>query len=416
MMRALFAGVSGLKNHQTAMDVIGNNIANVNTVGFKASRVTFKEAFVQVLEGAARPGSSVGGKNPLQIGSGMNLGTIDQLFTQGALESTGQTLDLAIQGESMFVVNNGNGRAYTRAGNFQLDAQGRLVSGSTGYAVQGIMADAAGNLSANSGVGDIIIPLTQATPAQATSQVTLSGNLDQSAAVGTTQTMNITVYDQAGGQHDLQVVFTNTGPGAWDWTASSATAPVTPAGNGTVTFNPDGSLSGFTYPAGGSAITLTPPSGGAFDIAFGTGTVGAFDGLTGFANTSNAVASGQNGYSSGQLSGLTVDSRGVITGSFSNGITRPLAQVALATFNNPAGLNRVGDTMWEESANSGLPVIGFAGTTSDSSLTAGALESSNVDISQQFTNMIIAQRGFQANARVITAADEMLTELVNIRR
>ncbi|MEO8199714.1 MAG: flagellar hook protein FlgE [Gemmatimonadota bacterium] len=415
MMRALFAGVSGLRNHQTALDVIGNNIANVNTVGFKASRVTFKEAFVQMLEGASRPGAS-GGKNPLQIGSGMSLGSVDQMYTQGNFETTGQTFDLAIQGDSLFVLNSGSGTAYTRAGNLTLDATGRLVAESNGFAVQGRMADATGAFPSSAGIGDIIIPFGQASPGQATGTVTMTGNLDQATPVGGTHAMTITTYDSAGAAHDLSVTMTNTGPGAWSWSATSGSATVTPAGTGTVTFNPDGSLAAFTYPGAGAGLTLTPTAGAPYTVTIGSGTVGAFDGLTGFASASNAVSSGQNGYPSGELDSLTVDSTGVITGSFTNGITRSLAQVALATFNNPGGLNRIGDTMYGESPNSGLPITGFAGSTNNSSITAGALESSNVDISQEFTNMIIAQRGFQANARVITTADEMLTELVNLKR
>jgi flagellar hook protein FlgE len=415
MMRALFAGVSGLRNQQTKMDVIGNNIANVNTVGFKASRVTFKEAFVQLIQGAARPGA-LGGTNPIQIGTGVNLGSIDQLFTQGSLENTGQKLDLAIQGDSLFILSNGQRQVYTRAGNFQLDANGNLVSASTGYIVQGLVANAQGNFSSGSAIGDIQLQLNALAPAQQTSQISLAGNLDAGASVGDTHTMGITVYDSAGAPHALQITFTNTAPGQWDWTATSATAAVTPAGNGTVSFNANGSLAGFTYPGGASSLTLTPTGGQPFTITINPGTVNGFNGLAGFANPSNAVVNSQNGYASGTLQEISVDAKGIITGFFSNGVSRSLAQIALARFNNPSGLIRAGDNVFEGSPNSGQAVIGFAGGTDASSISAGALESSNVDISQEFTNMIIAQRGFQANARVITTADEMLNELVNIRR
>ncbi|MGE0351722.1 MAG: flagellar hook protein FlgE [Gemmatimonadales bacterium] len=415
MMGALFAGVSGLRSHQTQMDVIGNNIANVNTVGFKASRVTFKEAFVQVLRGASRP-ATLGGTNPVQIGTGVNIGSIDQLFTQGSLETTGQTLDLAIQGNALFVLSNGQRPVYTRAGNFQLDANGRLISGANGYVVQGINADPLGNFSSSSSIGDIQLQLGAKSPAQATTQIGLTGNLDAGAAVGDTHTMGITVYDSAGAPHDLQLLFTNTGPGTWDWTASSTSAPVTPAGTGTVTFNANGSLASFTYPGGGSNLTLTPSSGAPFQVSINSGTINGFDGLAGFANPSNAVVNSQDGYPAGDLINISVDAQGIITGFFSNGVNKPLAQVALASFNNPSGLLRNGENVYEESPNSGLAVIGFAGTGGNSSITAGALESSNVDISTEFASMIIAQRGFQANARVISTADEMLQELVNLRR
>ena len=416
MMRALFSGVSGIRNHQARMDVIGNNIANVNTVGFKASRVTFKEAFVQLLQGASRPPGNLGGINPIQIGTGMNIGSIDQLFTQGSLETTGQPLDLAIQGDAMFILSNGQRDVYTRAGNFQLDANGNLISPSSGFIVQGINADPSGNFSSTSSIGNIQLQLGGKSPAQATSQIGLTGNLDASAAVGATHTMGITVYDTAGAPHDLQIVFTNTGPGAWSWAATSATAPVTPAGTGTVTFNANGSLATFTYPGGGTNLTLTPAGGTPFQVTINAGTINGIDGLAGFANPSNAVVNSQNGYQAGDLINLSLDTNGVITGYFTNGVTRSLAQIALASFNNPSGLLRSGDNLYEVSPNSGIAIIGFAGGTSRSTVTPGALEGSNVDISQEFTNMIIAQRGFQANARVITTADEMLNELVNIRR
>ena len=416
MMRALFAGVSGLRNHQTRMDVIGNNIANVNTVGFKSSRVTFKEAFAQLLAGAARPAGDLGGINPMQIGTGMNVGSIDQLFTQGSLESTGQPLDLAIQGDAMFVLNNGSRTVYSRAGDFQLDANGRLISPSSGFVVQGINADALGNFISTNAVDDIQIHLGAKAPAQATSTVSLTGNLDASAKVGDTHDMDIKVYDSTGSPHQLQVTFTNTGPGQWTWTADCATAPVTPAGSGTVTFDADGNLASFTYPGGGTSLTLTPTAGAPFDITVNAGSINGNDGLAGFANPSTAVFNDQNGYQAGDLLNISVDDKGVITGFFSNGVTRNLAQIALATFNNPGGLLRTGDNIYEESPNSGQGFVGFAGGTSRSTLTPGALESSNVDISQEFTDMIIAQRGFQANARVITTADQMLQELVNLKQ
>ncbi len=417
MMRSLFAGVSGLRNHQVRLDVIGNNIANVNTVAFKASRVTFKEAFAQLLQGASRPPGDLGGINPIQVGSGMNIGSIDQLFTQGSLESTGQNTDLAIQGDAFFVVSDGNRRFYTRAGNFQLDADGRLIAPNNGFVVQGINADSSGTFSTSSTITDVILPLGQKTPARATTEIGLTGNLDASAQVGDTHAMGVTVYDSSGAPHNLEITFTNTAPGEWDWVATSATATVTPAGNGTVTFNSNGSLATFDYPGGGTDITITPNSGGAaFTTTLLAGDVNDIDGLAGFSNPSNAVVSRQDGYPSGDLDSISVDATGVITGFFTNGVSQALAQIALAKFNNPTGLLRQGDNMYAESANSGLAVLGFAGTSNSSTITPGALENSNVDLSQEFTSMIVTQRGFQANARVITTADEMLNELVNLRR
>lgn len=416
MMRSLFAGVSGLRNHQTRLDVIGNNIANVNTVAFKSSRVTFKEAFSQLLQGASRPPGDLGGVNPIQIGSGMSIGSIDQLFTQGTPESTGQNTDLMINGDGFFVVSNGARRFYTRAGNFQLDADGRLIAANNGYVVQGLVADSSGTFSTSSRIDDVILPIGQKTPARATTEIGITGNLDAGAAIGTTHAMGATVYDSTGAPHSLEITFTNTGPGAWDWAATCPDATVT-SGTGSVTFNSNGSLATFTYPGGGTALTLTPNGGGdPFDVELDAGVINDIDGLAGFTNPSNAVVSRQDGYPSGDLEHISVDSNGVITGFFTNGVSRALAQVALAKFNNPTGLLRQGDNMYAESANSGLAVLGFAGTSNTSTITPGALENSNVDLSQEFTSMIITQRGFQANARVITTSDEMLNELVNLRR
>jgi flagellar hook protein FlgE len=416
MMRALFAGVSGLRNHQVRMDVIGNNIANVNTVAFKGSRVTFKEAFAQVVEGAQRPSGTLGGINPVQIGTGMNVGSIDQLFTQGGLETTGQPLDLAIQGDGLFVLSNGNRRVYTRAGNFQLDADGRMVAPGSGFIAQGLNADVNGNFLSTNAIGDIQIRLGDKAPAKATDAISLAGNFNAGAALGSTYDMGITVYDVTGTPHALQLSFTNTGPGQWSWTPTSTTAPVTPVGTGTLTFNANGSLASFTYPGGGSNLTLTPAGGTPFNVVVNPGTLNGIDGLAGYANPSNAIITSQNGFQAGDLVNISVDNNGVISGYFSNGVTRNLAQIALAQFTNPGGLLRTGNNVFEESPNSGGAVVGFAGGSSRSSVTPGALESSNVDISQEFTDLIVTQRGFQANARVITTADEMLNELVNLRR
>jgi flagellar hook protein FlgE len=416
VLSALYAAVSGLENHQTRLDVIANNIANVNTTAFKASRVTFKEAFVQLLQGASRPPGDLGGVNPMQIGSGMNIGSIDQLMTQGTLESTGQNTDLAIQGDGFFVVSNGSQQLYTRAGNFQLDADGHLISADNGYIVQGINADTSGNISSSSSISNIALPIGQKAAAKATANITLTGDLDASAAVGDTHDMSVTVYDALGAAHTLDMTFTNTAPGAWSWSATSPDADVS-TGTGTATFDGTGKLLTFTAPGTGTSLTITPSNGAdPFDVNVNAGTIGDIDGLAGFGHSSNAVISQQDGYTSGDLESISVDAQGVVTGAFSNGVSHALAQISLAEFNNPSGLLRQGDSTYSESANSGLPVIGFAGTSNTSTITPGALENSNVDLSAEFTDMIETQRGFQANARVITTADEMLSELVNMQQ
>ncbi len=416
MMRSLFSGVAGLKNHQVRMDVIGNNIANVNTLGFKASRVTFKEGFAQLLRGAGAPQDGQGGTNPMQIGLGMQVGTMDTIFTQGDLETTGVTTDLAVQGDAFFVVKKADQSFYTRAGNFTLDSDGRLVSGINGYAVQGRMAT--NGALAGEALTDIVLPVGQKAPASATTAITMGGNLNASAEIGTVVNTSITVYDSQGGVHAVPIDLTKTAANTWSWQVDADALVagginVTGGGPGTLTFNPDGTLAEMEDPA----ITLTAGEGEfdpiVMDLRLGAGTL---SGLTQFAGSSTAALRDQDGYSWGTLQSFSIDRTGTLSGAFSNGLTLALGQVALADFNNPGGLMKGGDNMFSTSSNSGTAVISFASADSPSSIASGALEMSNVDLTQEFTSMIIAQRGFQANSKVITSTDELLQEVVNLKR
>ncbi|GAB1342790.1 flagellar hook protein FlgE [Gemmatimonas sp.] len=506
MLRSLYAGVSGLRNNQVRMDVIGNNIANVNTVAFKAGRVTFKEGFAQLLQGASRPPGDQGGINPVQIGLGMQIGSIDQIFNQGNLETTGLNTDVAIQGDSFFVVRKGNQSFYTRAGNFQVDAEGQLVSPANGFIVQGRMYDNGLQLD---GIQDIKLPFGQKVSAKPTTEATLAGNLNASAPVfqgnfndplvradpinekAWTETQ-IGVFDSQGTKHDVKLQMWKTGPNTWDWkidpVASAQTFEVetdssSPPSNIPLPTPPTGyeileanvrvySTTGVEYTNPGDygfsagpppAVTFTNnmPSNSMIKIGYfmsptattasensGTFTFdqagilntdviaslnfgvpganavridlklgGGVNGLTQFASTaSTAVLRDQNGYTAGTLQNFSIDRFGLITGFFTNGTTSPLARIVLADFNNPSGLLRIGDNMYQESANSGSGVLGFALEGSQSQLTSGALEMSNVDLAQEFTNMIVAQRGFQANGKVVSTSDELLQELMQIKR
>lgn len=424
MMRSIFSGVSGLRNHQTRMDVIGNNIANVNTVGFKSSRVTFKEGFAQILQGASRPPGDTaevsGGTNPVQVGLGMNIGSIDLLFTQGSLESTGVNTDLAIQGESFFIVADGAQRYFTRAGNFQLDADGRMVAATNGAVVQGRLTDDTGELTDQ--IQDIILPFGQKSPARATTQVTFSGNLNAEAPGGATRETTITVYDRMGVAHDVRFRFerSETADRTWNLEIFVPSAegqdpdnptPIVPGG--ALVFDNEGRLESFTP----EDFSFSPDSGADdVEIELNFGTIGGLRGITQFAGPSTAVVREQDGYMQGDLERFSIDTTGTIFGAFTNGVTLMLGQVALADFNNPAGLIRVGDNQYAVSPNSGQAVVGFAGEGSQSTITAGALEMSNVDLAQEFTNLITTQRGFQSNARVISTSDEMLQEVVTLKR
>jgi flagellar hook protein FlgE len=397
------------------MDVIGNNIANVNTVGYKSSRVTFEEAFAQLVQGASRPpGDSnnvSGGVNPVQVGLGMNIGSIDLLFTQGNLESTGVTTDLAIQGDSFFVVSDGNQHYYTRSGNFQLDANGRLVASTNGFIVQGKLAD---NGVLTDEITDIKLPFGQKSAARATTAVSLAGNLDGSAAVGETRETTITVYDAIGAEYEMTIAFEKMTDTTWDYTVTASDGTVVSGDTGTLTFDNQGRLAD---PLPATPFVFTPDSGAAnvsIDIDFGD--ADAINGLSQFAAPSTAVVKEQDGYTMGDLERFSIDQTGTVTGAFTNGVTLTLAQIVLGDFNNPAGLIRAGDNMYQVSSNSGAAVLGFVNEGSQSTITSGALEMSNVDLAQEFTNMITAQRGFQSNARVITTSDEMLQEVVSLKR
>jgi len=409
----MFAGVSGLRNHQVRMDVIANNIANVNTIGFKSSRVTFEEAFSQLLQGPSQPRTNGGsfGTNAMSVGLGMNLGSIDVNFSQGSLQNTGVNTDLAIQGNSFFVVGDGTQNFYTRAGNFQLDGLGRLVSANNGFVVQGRLAQA-GVLQQT--IGDIAVPLNQRSDANATTTVDIVGNLDAAAVAGDVKQTLIVAYDSQGNSHDLIIDFTKTAnPNEWSFAITTSNGTPVSGDTGTMTFDSQGAL---VAPAN-TSLVWTPTNfttNETIDVQFGT--PGTTDGLSQFASPSTAVISQQDGFPMGELERIFIDETGTVTGAFTNGVNLVLAQLVLGDFANARGLLSAGDNMFSSSANSGPPVLGFVGLGSQSAITAGALEMSNVDLASEFTDMIVTQRGFQSNARVITTADEMLQELVALRR
>lgn len=416
MMRSLSSGVAGMRAHQTRMDVIGSNIANVNTVGFKKSRVTFTEALVQTMRGATRPSATLGGRNPMQVGLGVQVGSIDTIFTQGFLENTGVVTDLAIEGDGFFIVGDGQNRLFTRSGNFIFDATGRLVSSSTGLAVQGVMARPDGTIPPLTTLQDIVIPFDMQTSPEATTRISIKGNLDAQAAVGDTKTVPVSVIDSLGMQHVVTITFTKVGVNDWTWEATDPSG--NPAGNGTAQFDADGRLLAFDG-AGGTAPTISfIPTNGAQPMTINLEPFGAglYDGLTQFAAPYTCYGRAEDGVTHGTLENIDIDSTGTIYGSFTNGIVKALARIAVATFDNPAGLERLSDGNYHVSVNSGEAAIQYPGDSGDVQIVARALEQSNVDLTEEFTSMITAQRGFQASARVITTTDEMLQELAMLKR
>lgn len=688
---AMSTAISGLRNQQTAMDVIANNIANADTSGFKSSRVTFEESFAVLLQGASRPPGDQGGVNPLQIGSGSSIGSIDSIMSQGTIESTGNDTDLAIEGDGFFVLSDGTSDYYTRSGSFQWDSNGTLVNPTNGMKVQGRIADSTGEVNEGSAIGDIIISYGTVDPAKATSAVSFTGNLDSSddptgnilqaatiyarensgettdmnglyangaadaqitglssnsttvtvtgtatgvdsqtmtytyvaddtgtnsdfhtlddlieeinndfggyftasltsegaiqftstdstatvtlssvnsvlntalaaangqldtatstdefshvanaddalvdlrnsvgedlglsvssvitvdASVGgedietasievddgtgnsitygtfvqnlkdafgitnssgvsidettgatvinadggtaneisaldisatgvaafndiydatvgnwtetqesedVTHSASVRVYDSLGNSHNLTITFTRdvTVDNGWTWSISvPEPAEISGGYTGTIAFDANGNLKSYTYSQGASSFTFDPKNGAdvPVEIAFDFGTVGTSGGVYQYADTSTVIADEQDGYTSGTLDSVTIGGDGTITGEFTNGNSRVMARLILATFNNAAGLLRVGDNTYTTSANSGGAIIGFAGSSINATITPGALEASNVDIAEQFTSMIVAQRTFQANARTITTSDALMEETVNLKR
>ena len=408
MMRSMFAGVSGLRNHQTMMDVVGNNIANVNTTGFKASQVTFAEAISQTLSGASASTPTRAGINPTQIGLGTTLGSIDRVFTQGASQVTGRTTDLAIQGDGFFLVEADGERSYTRSGVFNFDDAGNLTA-TGGQRVQGWVTDAAGNIDINRPVGKIVLPTGQLIEPDQTTSVKIGGNLSADSLVGDSLQSSITIYDSLGASHEVQFTFTKAAVNNWTLTAQVDGNPLTVAdpsitfdGTGILTSSATTVLSGYT-PPGANPLSFT------VDLASGAN-------LAQYGGPPNMEALSADGTAIGSLIGYSIGDDGAIEGQFSNGKTQILAQIATAVFANNGGLLQTGDGNFRSTSQSGAALIGAPGTSSRGLLAAGTLEMSNVDLAREFTNLIIAQRGFQANSRVITTSDELLADLVNLKR
>lgn len=398
MLRSLFSGISGLRAHQTMLDVTGNNIANVNTTGFKTSQTQFQDTLSQVIQNAGAPQEGVGGgTNPAQVGLGVRVAGVTTNFQQGAAQLTNRSTDMMISGDGFFVVRKGTEALYSRAGAFDFDAQGQLVTPDGGL-VQGWAAAADGTIDVNGPLTDLRLPVATLMGSAGTAEATFEGNLPADAATDGSVVLNreITIYAADGTAQALNLAFTKTAnPGEW---AVAASLDGVAAGGGTVQFDTAGALT-----AGG---TLAVTGGPTVDLST----------LTGYAGLTTVEASGQDGRTAGTLQSFVINADGTLLGSFSNGLKQALGRVSLATFANPAGLEKAGGSLYRTTVNSGDPQVGAAGTGGRGQLTGGALEMSNVDLSAEFTNLIIAQRGFQANSRVITTSDEMLQELVNLKR
>ncbi len=564
MSFALSAGVTGLQAHQRMLDVAGNNLANVNTTGFKSSRITFSELLSQTIKKASQPTSTVGGTNPQQMGSGVGIAGISPNMAQGNIVNTGNPLDLAMEGEGYLVLSDGSKSVYTRAGALAVDANSNLVDPATGYLVQRIGSVGESDGFQTAGNGDIIVPYDVAMAASATSQVVLAGNLSSNATFDTTQTqklssnialtsssgtaatsatlvsaldqfsgsfgttdtdgklyvtgyqpdgtevtdatgldisatttlanvlsyiesqlgassvtasmsggkivvtddtsgysrsdmtlsytgssdgtdsmtlpayfelatvggeevknVNITVYDNLGGTHTLSGVFVRTDTtNTWDMVLTSITGDInaiTPDSRRIqgIEFATDGSYSGLNTTSDDSSefvVTFAHDPSSPQTISMSLGTAGQLNGLTQFAADSTAVAREQDGYESGRLATVSVDNGGRLIGAFSNGIKKDIAMIQIALFQNTSGLESVGSGYFTPSANSGEAVATQAMSGGAGSVHGGSLEKSNADVATEFVNMIHAQNGFQANARTIRVANDILNELSGLIR
>lgn len=408
MLRALSSGVSGLRANQAALDVIGNNLANVNTPGYKGARASFADLLSQTLKGEQAPAPGRGGINPMQIGLGAALGAVRPNMGQGAVEATDNPTDLAIQGEGFFVLAAEGQRVYSRAGAFALDAEGALVDAATGLRVQGL-------------TGDVLVRPGSLMAAQATGRVTLGGNLDGQAADGTGVPVTLTVRDSLGGAHTLTLTFTKNfaaAPGQWDWTVTEADAAITGLGgaSGAVVFDAAGQL------AAGQTATLTityaPATGVASPqaVTLDFGSAQNPSSLTGFAQASTPAMTAQDGFAAGSLQAFSIAPDGTVVGVYDNGRTQVIDRLALARFANPAGLVRLGQNLFRESENSGPPDVGAPGDGGRGTLIPSALERSNVDLAREFTDLVVAQRGFEAAARIIGVSDQVLQTVVNLKQ
>ena len=602
MLKSLFSGVTGLQSHQIAMDVESNNIANVNTIGYKYSRANFSDLLAQTNQIATAPQGELGGKNAVQIGLGTTVNSITRIMTQGSIQNTDKNTDVAIQGDGFFIVSGdgGNTYKYTRSGDFKFDANGNFVD-NNGFIVQGWMRDeATGRVDSTAPITNIQIPPGLTTPAFATTEVVVKANLSSSAlvdqysptyeidatgvittpdgrtlttaedmgvmfngngeafqltpsttanpnagqgmtisfdggttsmdfrytndallagtTVGTTyyfqttedlrsglQTFaqatsagaevivndqgkfvlsntagnpltisvvaiedattiknerftetfatlagtlpvgtsvkqsqpvstathatSIDIYDSLGGKHTVRIDFrkdsinTTTGFTDWSYTVTvplpgSISGAVPPYQNilegGIVTFDSNGALSTYNIPS----IDFSPNNGAAANqqVNLNFGSVGGYDGITSFDNDSGTSGISQDGYPGGDLVGIRIDQSGTLVGSFSNGRSFGLAQIGMAKFANNEGLVTDGGNVYLQSANSGDPIIGTAATAGRGFMQASALEASNVDLSKSLTNLIIIQRGYQANGKTITTSDTLLETLLGIKR
>lgn len=413
--------LSGLTAESTALSTVANNLANQNTTGYKTKVALFSDLFYQSF-------GTTGAGDPIQIGAGTQVGSLPSRFTQGGVQATGVSTDVAIQGAGFFAVQESSGViTYTRAGNFSVDANNFLVT-SVGQQVLGYPA-VNGVVNTGGGIGPLQLGAGTISPPAATANVEVTTNLDAAAAVGSTFSTPVVIYDSLGVSHVLTFTFTKAAANSWDYSlnipatdlVNATTPPTGILATGTLTFDGNGVLTGPVDTAGNLTNILNIPiagfADGATDMTFNWNLLnGTVPVVTQVAAPSSTSSTQQDGSSSGSLVKFTIGSDGIITGSFSNGKTQALGQLALATFANNGGLSLEGNTDFSPTLASGQAVSGAAGTGGRGTLSGGALELSNVDIATEFANLIVAQRGFEANAKAVTTFDQITQDTINLKQ
>lgn len=393
------------------MDVVGNNIANVNTQGYKRNTAIFQDVLSQVISGASTPTATAGGRNPSQVGLGVMMSGTAQQFGQGFLQITNRDLDVAIQGDGFLVMEKAGETLYTRAGALFVDADARLVS-SGGGLIQGWGADATGNIDPTMAPGVIRLPVGDQNPPVVTSEVKLGGNLPAASPIGEIVNAAVEVFDSTGAAITVDMSYEKTAADEWTATATYGDPPTAIALTDNVLTFVDGEL---TAPADLGIDIAAGQIPGVQDVTLIIGG-GTDRRVTQYSDETSLAVVTQNGAPAGVLQSIRVGPDGVIVGTYSNGLTNPIAMLAVANFSNSEGLERVTGSNWRASSNSGLAQLGPTGTGGRGSIAPGTLEMSNVDLALEFTELIRSQRGFQANSRVVTSSDELLQEIVNLKR
>ncbi len=397
MIRSLYTGEAGIKTHQTRMDVIGNNVANVNTTGFKSGRGTFDDILSQTLKGATASNGTLGSTNPTQIGLGVKLSAVDMMFRNGSIQSTGKNTDLALSGDGLFAVKDATRTYYTRNGDFGFDEAGNYVQNGTGLFVQGWMATN-GVVTPGGATTNINVQMGKVMPAKVTTEEYYHANLDASTPIGKTVDVSMNEYGADGTLVSRPMHFTKTANNSWTVTSD----PSVSSGSWTINFDEHGKF------AGGSGLISYTDGKGAQGVTVHMGDLTQYDSAT-------TLYTDSNGYAEGKLTSVNVSQSGIITGNYDNGQHMVEAEVAVARFSNPQGLTRKGRSLFTVSSNSGTPTYGAA-KEQNSTITPAALEMSNVDIANEFSDMIVTQRGFQSNSKVITTSDENLETAINLKR